>query len=48
MASEAQVDPERRKGPKDRRAHNEDRRNEDRVAEETLPRRNPDQPDRRK
>ena len=39
--------PERRKGAKDRRDAEEDRRNEDRVAEDPLPRRNPDQPDRR-
>ena len=39
--------PERRKGAKDRRQGNEDRRNEDRVAEDPLPRRNPEQPDRR-
>ena len=38
---------ERRKGPKDRREAAEDRRNEDRVAEDPLPRRNPDLPDRR-
>ncbi len=39
--------PERRTGPKTRRMALEDRRNEDRVAEDVLPRRNPDLPDRR-
>ena len=39
--------PERRKGEKDRRRDGEDRRNEERVAEDPLPRRNPEQPDRR-
>lgn len=39
---------ERRKGTKDRRAATEDRRNEDRLADDPLPRRNPDEPDRRK
>jgi hypothetical protein len=40
--------PERRKGEKDRRNHEPDRRNDDRVLEEVLPRRNPDEADRRK
>ena len=39
---------ERRLGPKDRRAKQPDRRNEDRVAEDPMPRRNPDHPDRRR
>ncbi|MEM9623756.1 MAG: hypothetical protein AAF993_19080 [Pseudomonadota bacterium] len=39
--------PERRTGPETRRKHTQDRRNEDRVAEELEPRRNPDIPDRR-
>jgi len=43
----ANPDPERRKGAKDRRQAAEDRRNEDRVADDPLPRRNPEQPDRR-
>ena len=40
--------PERRNGPKDRRSSAQDRRDEDRVANELMPRRNPDVPDRRK
>jgi hypothetical protein len=39
--------PEQRKGVKDRRRASEDRRNEERLAEDPLPRRNPEQPDRR-
>ena len=39
---------EKRKGRKDRRQSDEDRRNEDRVAEALEPRRNPDRADRRK
>ena len=38
---------ERRTGPSDRRIAGEDRRNEDRVNDELLPRRNPDVTDRR-
>lgn len=40
--------PERRKGEDDRRTNGPDRRNDDRVIEEVLPRRNPEQADRRK
>jgi len=40
--------PERRKGPADRRKRNPDRRNPERVADDVVPRRNPDQPDRRR
>ena len=40
--------PERRTGKADRRVAAQDRRNEDRLAEELLPRRNPEIPDRRK
>lgn len=39
---------ERRKGPADRRQRKPDRRNPERVAEDLVPRRNPDQPDRRR
>ena len=39
---------DRRTGVRDRRVSNIDRRNEDRVADEFEPRRNPDIPDRRK
>lgn len=39
---------ERRKGPADRRKHNPERRNPERVAEDVVPRRNPEQPDRRR
>jgi len=39
--------PERRKGDKSRRNDQPDRRNDDRVLEEVLPRRNPDKADRR-
>lgn len=42
-----QKNPERRKGVKDRRASTQERRNEDRVAEDPLPRRNVDEPERR-
>ena len=38
---------ERRRGVSDRRMAHHDRRNEDRVNEDLLPRRNPDVPDRR-
>jgi hypothetical protein len=40
--------PERRKGPADRRDTSPDRRNPERVADEFAPRRNSDPPDRRK
>jgi hypothetical protein len=39
--------PERRKGPIDRRAPPQDRRNPERTADDIAPRRNPDLPDRR-
>ena len=39
---------DKRKGSKDRRDTGQDRRNEDRVAEELEPRRNPEKADRRK
>ena len=39
--------PERRNGRKDRRDKKNDRRNDDRLLEDPLPRRNPDIPDRR-
>jgi len=39
--------PERRKERKDRRDSKNDRRNDDRLLEDPLPRRNPDTPDRR-
>ncbi|MEE4283619.1 MAG: hypothetical protein V2I41_16880 [Pseudomonadales bacterium] len=39
--------PERRNGRKDRRDKKSDRRNDDRLLEDPLPRRNPDIPDRR-
>ena len=39
--------PERRLGPADRRVSVMDRRNEERVDDDPLPRRNPDIPDRR-
>ena len=38
---------ERRVGPADRRIATLDRRNEDRLNDDLLPRRNPDVPDRR-
>jgi hypothetical protein len=41
-------DPERRQGPRDRRVNRQDRRNPERVVDDFAPRRNPDQPDRRK
>lgn len=40
--------PERRKGNADRRKQKQDRRNPERVADDLVPRRNPDTPDRRK
>ncbi|MEQ8857591.1 MAG: hypothetical protein RIC56_02990 [Pseudomonadales bacterium] len=40
--------PERRTGSKDRRTRKQDRRDPERVADELVPRRNPDRPDRRK
>ncbi|MDZ7670965.1 MAG: hypothetical protein U5Q16_16655 [Gammaproteobacteria bacterium] len=40
--------PERRKGSGDRRRQQPDRRNPERQADELVPRRNPDQPDRRR
>ena len=40
--------PDRRKGPEDRRKRKQDRRNPERGAEELVPRRNPDAPDRRR
>lgn len=40
--------PDRRKGPQDRRKRKQDRRNPERVAEDLVPRRNPDAPDRRR
>jgi len=43
----AHSQPERRTGAKDRRNNGSDRRNEDRVLEDVLPRRNPYEPDRR-
>jgi len=39
--------PNRRLGEAERRKNTLDRRNEDRIAEEMLPRRNPDVPERR-
>jgi hypothetical protein len=39
--------PERRQGTPNRRRKKQDRRNEERVTEDPLPRRNPDVPDRR-
>jgi hypothetical protein len=39
---------ERRKGDPERRRINEDRRNGERVADDPLPRRNPERADRRK
>lgn len=40
--------PDRRKGPQDRRKRKQDRRNPERVAEDLVPRRIPDAPDRRR
>ena len=40
--------PDRRKGPEDRRKRKQDRRNPERAAEDLVPRRNPDAPDRRR
>lgn len=39
--------PDRRKGPKDRRASKPDRRNAERLLDDIAPRRNPEVPDRR-
>ena len=39
--------PDRRKGPQDRRVAREDRRNLDRVADDPMPRRDPDSAGRR-
>jgi hypothetical protein len=40
-------DKERRKGNSDRRRYKEDRRNAERVADDPVPRRDPDRNDRR-
>ncbi len=40
--------PKKRKGPKERRTAQVERRNPERSADDLTPRRNPDQPDRRK
>ncbi|MCR9260641.1 MAG: hypothetical protein NXH95_13005 [Pseudomonadaceae bacterium] len=40
--------PERRKGNKDRRVNKQDRRNDDRILEDPLPRRSAETSDRRK
>lgn len=37
----------RRKGPRDRRGTSEDRRNSERVADDLIPRRDPERQDRR-
>ena len=44
----ADNEPNRRKGLKNRRKVPVDRRNDDRLTEEFVPRRNPDEADRRK
>ena len=44
----ADKEPDQRKGPKNRRKDAGDRRNEDRLTEEFVPRRNPEEVDRRK
>ena len=46
--SDPEPQADRRKGAKDRRATRLDRRNEDRVADDFDPRRNPELPDRRR
>lgn len=43
----APMAPERRRGPADRRTQRQDRRDVERVADDLVPRRNPDLPDRR-
>lgn len=40
--------PERRKGSGDRRKQKQDRRDPERAADDLVPRRNPEQGDRRK
>lgn len=40
--------PDRREGPRDRRTGAPDRRNPERAAEDLVPRRNTDKPDRRR
>jgi hypothetical protein len=41
------IDKDRRKGNPDRRRYKEDRRNAERVADDPVPRRDPDRNDRR-